>query len=70
MLKRLGWALLWGVGAYAAGAIIGMLLVAAFPTNIHDKDLEIGMTGFFFAGPLAGIGGFIHSLAWPRRRGR
>jgi hypothetical protein len=67
MLKRLGWALFWGVATYAAGAIIGMVLVTALSTNTHDKDLEVVMTGFFFTGPIVGVIGSVLALVWPRR---
>jgi len=52
---------------YAAGAIIGMVLVTALSTNTHDKDLEVVMTGCFFTGPIVGVIGAVLALVWPRR---
>ncbi len=70
ILQSLRSALFWAVVGYAAGAVLGMLLVAAFSANRHDKDLELLMTGIFYTGPISGIAGFVLALAWPRRRGR
>jgi F0F1-type ATP synthase membrane subunit c/vacuolar-type H+-ATPase subunit K len=67
MLKRLGRALMWGVGAYVAGVIIGIVLVAALSMNTHDKNQEVVMTAFFFVGPIVGVIGLVIALVWPRR---
>jgi hypothetical protein len=70
ILKAIGLALLTGVGGYAAGVILGMLLVYAFSANQHDKDMEATMTGFFCAGPVLALLGIVAGLGfyWYRHR--
>jgi hypothetical protein len=69
-LKAIGLALLTGVGGYAVGVVLGLLLVYAFSTNQYDKDMEAGMAGFFFVGPVFAILGIIAGLAlfWYRNK--
>ncbi len=54
LLVALGWANAAGVCGYVVGAALGMLAVATFSQNRHDRSQEIGMTGFFFTGPVGG----------------
>ena len=68
-MKRFGRALLWGLAAYGAGVVLGLVLVAALSTNTHDKSQEVVMTAFFFVGPIAGVLGLVLALVWPRRPG-
>jgi len=68
ILKAIGIALLSGIGGYVAGIFLGILLVNLFSSNIYDKSMEAGMTGFFVVGPLlalvAAIAGFV--IYWQR----
>jgi F0F1-type ATP synthase membrane subunit c/vacuolar-type H+-ATPase subunit K len=68
ILKAIGIALLSGIGGYVAGIFLGILLVNLFSSNIYDKSMEAGMTGFFVVGPLlalvAAIAGFV--VYWQR----
>lgn len=68
ILKAIGIALLSGIGGYVAGIFLGILLVNLFSSNIYDKSMEAGMTGFFVVGPLlalvAAIVGFV--VYWQR----
>ena len=63
ILKAIGMALLSGIGGYAAGVGLGMLLVYSFSSNQHDRDMEAGMTGFFCVGPAIAVLGIIAGLA-------
>ena len=63
-LKAFGLALLVGAGCYVAGAAIGMLVVAKFSTNRHDKSVEAAMTAVFVFGPVAAaIGAVVTFIA-------
>ncbi len=54
------------VAGYAAGGLIGAVLIELFSTNRHDKSLEAAMTGAFVTGPLGALVGLIIALWWPR----
>ncbi len=58
-MKRFGRILIGLVLGYVLGAVLGGLAVYALSTNTHDKGLEIGMTAFFFAGPIGAIVGAV-----------
>ena len=59
-----GRALAFAAGGYVAGVLLGIGLVQAFSQNRHDKSMEAGMTGFFFAGPAVAVLAFAFSLVW------
>ena len=54
-MRRLGFAIAFGLGGYVLGAVLGYFAVQSFSGNRHDKDLEAAMTGAFFTGPLAAV---------------
>lgn len=58
----MGRIVLFGLGGYVLGALLGIGLVQLLSTK-HDKSIEAPMTGFFVTGPigavLAVIGGLI-----------
>ena len=62
MLRILGISLLVAAAAYVVGVLLGIGLVSAFSGNRHDRAMEAGMTGFFFAGPALAVLGFIGAL--------
>lgn len=53
---------------YVAGASLGVLLVSAFSTNVHDKSVEVVMTAAFVTGPIMAIIGLIIGLCWRSRK--
>lgn len=55
------------IGGFAAGAVIGAVLVELLSKNTHDKSLEIAMTAFFFAGPIGAVIGAATALLAMRR---
>lgn len=59
MLARIGYGVLWAIGAYGVAAVFGYLLVMQYSTNTHDRQMEAGMTAAFFFGPVAAVIGFI-----------
>lgn len=54
-MKRLGFAIAFGLGGYLLGAGLGYFLVQSFSGNRHDKEMEAAMTGAFFTGPLGAV---------------
>jgi NhaP-type Na+/H+ or K+/H+ antiporter len=62
-MRRFASGVLWAIGGYFAGALLGYLLVLMLSGNRHDLEVEAAMTAAFFAGPLgalvAGIVGFV-----------
>ncbi len=54
------------VAGYAAGALIGAVLIETFSGNRHDRSLEAAMTGAFVTGPLGGLAGLLVALSWRR----
>jgi len=58
-VRRLAFALLWGVVFYLAGATAGCMGVHFFSSNRHDRDVEAAMTSAFFYGPVAGAIGLV-----------
>jgi hypothetical protein len=45
----------FGIAGYAAGGVLGYLLVMGLSQNQHDIDIEAAMTGAFVVGPLVGV---------------
>ena len=70
MLRILGYALLAALAGYVVGLFLGIGLVKAFSQNRHDKSMEAGMTGFFFAGPAVAVLAFLGSIVWQLVTGR
>ena len=64
MMRILGYALAFAAGGYIAGVLLGIGLVNAFSQNRHDKSMEAGMTGFFFAGPAVAVLAFLGSIVY------
>jgi hypothetical protein len=58
-VKRFGIALLYAIGGYVAGAVLGYFLIVQFSGNVHDRDVEAAMTSAFVAGPLGAVIAFI-----------
>lgn len=54
------------VAGYAAGALIGVVLIEFFSGNRHDKAVEAAMTAAFVTGPLGALVGLIATLLWRR----
>jgi hypothetical protein len=50
------------LAGYVIGAAVGIGLVAAFSGNVHDKSLEMVMTGAFATGPVGAIIGLVLGL--------
>jgi hypothetical protein len=64
MLKRIARAFAGAIAGYVIGAILGGALVSLVSTNTFDKEMEVGMTAFFAAGPVGAIVGFLAGLTW------
>jgi ABC-type antimicrobial peptide transport system permease subunit len=64
VLRILGYAFLAALAGYVVGLVLGIGLVKAFSQNRHDRSMEAGMTGFFFAGPAVAVLAFLGSIAW------
>ena len=64
MLRILGYAFAFAGGGYIAGVLLGIALVNGFSQNRHDKPMEAGMTGFFFAGPALAVLAFLVSIVY------
>jgi ABC-type antimicrobial peptide transport system permease subunit len=64
MLRILGYAFLAALAGYVVGLVLGIGLVNAFSQNRHDKSMEAGMTGFFFAGPAVAVLAFLGSIVY------
>ncbi len=62
-MKTFGLALLFGLGGYPAGVLLGALLVSMTSTK-PDRSQEAAMTGFFFVGPAIGLLSFIGGLIY------
>jgi hypothetical protein len=62
VIRRLLIGLVWAVPAYLAGAFGGGWLTWVLSSNQHDRDMEAGMTGAFFFGPLVAVIGFVVGL--------
>jgi ABC-type antimicrobial peptide transport system permease subunit len=64
MLRMIGYAFLAALAGYVVGLFLGIGLVNAFSQNRHDKSMEAGMTGFFFAGPAVAVLAFLGSIVY------
>lgn len=51
-MKRFGVGLLYEIGGYFVGAVVGYLLTGQFSSNAHDGLIEAAMMGAFVFGPL------------------
>jgi hypothetical protein len=59
------------LAGYAAGALVGYLLVEALSPNRHDRALEAVITAFLVMGPVgAAVGAISAFLIWRKRRER
>ena len=54
-MRLLGFGLLYAIGGYVLGALLGYLLVQMLSGNTHDRELEAVMTAVFFVGPLTAV---------------
>jgi hypothetical protein len=69
MARRLVFGVLFMVAGYFVGGFGGGLLILLFSSNHFDREMEAGMTGAFFTGPLFAIVGlFIGLWRGGRRR--
>jgi hypothetical protein len=64
LLRAIG----FGIAGYAAGGLLGYVLVMGLSQNQHDIGVEAAMTGAFVVGPLVGLVGAI--VGFVRRPGR
>ena len=55
IVKGMGFGLL----GYAAGVIVGLVLIRALSKNRHDRSAEATMTAAFVAGPVGVLVGLI-----------
>jgi len=69
MLRRLGRGLLWAVAAYLVVAVATYALVMWLSSNVHDRQMEAGMTAAFVTGPLAALLAFVAGLVRRPRAG-
>ena len=58
-MKRVGFGLLFGVGACIMGAIASYFLTLQRSPDRHDRELEAATTSVFFFGPAGAILGFV-----------
>jgi hypothetical protein len=59
------------LAGYAAGALLGYLLVEALSPNRHDRALEAVMTAFFVMGPVgAAVGAIAGFVVWRKPGGQ
>jgi ABC-type branched-subunit amino acid transport system permease subunit len=63
-MQILGRALAFAAGGYVVGVLLGIGLVEALSQNRHDRSVEAGMTGFFFAGPAIAALAFLVAIVW------
>jgi len=68
MARRLGFAFVVALAAYAGGAVAGGWVVANVTSNTHDASLEGVMTGVFVIGPLLSLIAFIVTFVSTRPR--
>ena len=68
MLRRIGIGLLWALGGYFVGAVVGGLLVNALSRNRFDREMETVMTGAFVTGPVAAVVVFVVGAAGAGRK--
>jgi hypothetical protein len=54
--------LLFTVGGYIAGFILGLALIYLLSANTHDLSQEMGMTSIFFTGPIGALIGFVWGI--------
>lgn len=54
-MKRIAYALVYGIAGYALGAFAGYWLVMASSGNTHDRQMEATMTSALVIGPLCAV---------------
>ena len=59
--------LLMTIGGYLIGFIAGLGLVELLSMNTHDRSQEMGMTAFFFTGPIGAVVGLVWGIIRARR---
>lgn len=65
-MKRIGIALLCGIGGYIIVAAASYFLVLQLSQNRHDRDVEAAMTSVFFYGPVGAVVAFALGIALAR----
>jgi hypothetical protein len=55
MWRRIGFGLLFAACGYFVGAFGGGFLVLLLSSNHFDREMEAGMTGAFFTGPVVAV---------------
>ena len=63
-MKTFGMSILGSTAGYVVGLFGGMALVSMLSSTTHDKSMEVVMTGFFVAGPLSAVIGFVGTLVF------
>jgi hypothetical protein len=48
-------AIVFALGGYLIGALLGYAFVSNLSTNVHDRDVEAAMTSAFVIGPLCAL---------------
>ena len=61
-MKTFGLSVFGGIAGYIVGLFGGMALVGVLSSNVHDKSVEVVMTGLFVTGPLMAVIGFVGTL--------
>ena len=60
-------AIVFGIGGYLVGALLGYALVSNLSGNSHDRDVEAAMTAAFVIGPLCALAASIAGAALGKR---
>lgn len=63
MLAPVGRGLGWAIVGYLVGAVMTYGLIMWLSSNVHDRQMEAGMTGAFVVGPLCALVGLIAGVA-------
>jgi hypothetical protein len=63
-VKIFGLSILTGVGGYAVGLAVGVVLINLLSSNRYDKSMEAAMTGAFVTGPAIALISFIAMLVY------
>lgn len=58
-MKRFGVGLLYAIGGYFVGAVVGYFLTGQLSSNAHDGLIEATMMGAFVFGPLGAAVAFV-----------
>ena len=67
-MQRVVMAIVFGLGGYVIGGVLGYAFVSNVSDNVHDRDVEAAMTSAFVIGPVCALAAGVCGALLGRRR--